>query len=351
MAAVLGGYWYVQQQKVDDLQQQIDQLPSGKDRVSLVKDRITLENTIAGSMVQSIGGLLLFVTAWVSIQNLKATQRNVLVAEEKQVTERFTQAINQLGSDKIEVRLGGIYALERIARDSEKDHWTIMEVLTSFVQEKSASANSDPTIERDIQAALTVIGRRDTNRDPDFGRINLMEANLFGATMSEAQLDKAIFCKAVLNHANLWGANLNDVNFLQAHLIQACLAETNLVRARLSLANLGGTDLTGANLNEVRLDGANLSGANLSGASLTNANLLGANLIGANFYEANLSGAKFGDANMDGARFNHADLSMADFQEAKNLVPGQVEFAKNYEKAQYDPDLRQQLGLPPEQKP
>ena len=35
------------------------------------------------------------------------------------------------------IRLGGIYALERIARDSEKDHGPIMEVLTAYVREKA----------------------------------------------------------------------------------------------------------------------------------------------------------------------------------------------------------------------
>jgi hypothetical protein len=50
-SALLGGYWYVQHQKVNELQQQIEQLPNGKDRVALVKDRIGLENTIAGSVI------------------------------------------------------------------------------------------------------------------------------------------------------------------------------------------------------------------------------------------------------------------------------------------------------------
>ena len=49
-------------------------------------------------------------------------------------TDLFTRAIDQLGSEKLEVRLGGIYALERIARDSEKDHGPIMEVLVAFVR-------------------------------------------------------------------------------------------------------------------------------------------------------------------------------------------------------------------------
>jgi hypothetical protein len=35
------------------------------------------------------------------------------------------------------VRIGGIYALERIARDSAKDHPTVMEVLNAFIRDHS----------------------------------------------------------------------------------------------------------------------------------------------------------------------------------------------------------------------
>jgi hypothetical protein len=59
--------------------------------------------------------------------------KNHEIAREGQITDRFTKAIAQLGEqgpEKLAVRLGGIYALERIARDSERDHWPMMEVLT-----------------------------------------------------------------------------------------------------------------------------------------------------------------------------------------------------------------------------
>jgi hypothetical protein len=52
-----------------------------------------------------------------------------------QITERFTRAIDQLGSSELDIRLGGIYALERIARDSPDDHPQVMEVLTAYVRE------------------------------------------------------------------------------------------------------------------------------------------------------------------------------------------------------------------------
>ena len=53
------------------------------------------------------------------------------LTEQGQVTDRYTKAIEQLGSEKLDVRIGGIYALERIARDSARDHPTVMEVLSA----------------------------------------------------------------------------------------------------------------------------------------------------------------------------------------------------------------------------
>ena len=63
------------------------------------------------------------------------TARNFTLSREGQVTDRYTRAIEQLGSDQLDVRIGGIYALERVARDSARDHATVMEVLTAFVRE------------------------------------------------------------------------------------------------------------------------------------------------------------------------------------------------------------------------
>ena len=59
------------------------------------------------------------------------------LAERGQVTDRFTKAIEQLGSDKLDMRIGGIYALEQIARDSAVYHPTVMEVLTAFIRAHS----------------------------------------------------------------------------------------------------------------------------------------------------------------------------------------------------------------------
>src|SRR5918994_5532670 len=75
------------------------------------------------------------------LSGLYFTWRTLQVNREGQITERFTRAIEQLGathddkSKNLELRLGGIYALERIARESKEDHWSIMEVLTAYVRQ------------------------------------------------------------------------------------------------------------------------------------------------------------------------------------------------------------------------
>jgi len=102
---------------------------------------------------------------------LVANRETIDSVREGQLADRYTKAIEQLGSDTIDVSIGGVYALERIARDSPKDHPTVMEVLTACIREHSLEQWPKPapdgtTRERstrpDIQAALTVLGRRDT---------------------------------------------------------------------------------------------------------------------------------------------------------------------------------------------
>ena len=56
---------------------------------------------------------------------------------QRRLIESFSTAIEQLASDHVEVRLGGIYALERISQESPRDYGTVMETLTAFVRERT----------------------------------------------------------------------------------------------------------------------------------------------------------------------------------------------------------------------
>ena len=91
------------------------------------------------------------------------------------------------------------------------------------------------------------------------------------------------------------------------------IAAVMAVRAKINLsdADLFGADLFGANLSGANLFGANLSGADLFRANLSGADLFRANLSGANLSGANLSGADLFGANLSGANLSDADLSGA----------------------------------------
>jgi hypothetical protein len=94
------------------------------------KDRLATESGFRQTLVQLIGGAALLGGLYFTAQTLRTSQETLRVnqktletTQQGQITERFTKAIEQLGDkERLMVRLGGIYALERIAKDSEHDH-------------------------------------------------------------------------------------------------------------------------------------------------------------------------------------------------------------------------------------
>jgi uncharacterized protein YjbI with pentapeptide repeats len=164
---------------------------------------------------------------------------------------------------------------------------------------------------------------------------NLQGANLVGVNFRAANL-----VGANLQTADLENANLEGVNLIKANLKAANLFGTNIQAARLLFASLQEANLLEANLQASELQGANFQKVNLLGANLKATNLKEANFQAANLQATNLQGANLKNANLQGA-----DLQGADLQGAKELTPEQVKTAKNWDKANYDPEFRRKLGL------
>jgi uncharacterized protein YjbI with pentapeptide repeats len=293
---------------------------------------------------------------------------------QSRIVESFSKAIEQLGSDKLEVRLGGVFALERISQESPRDYWTVIENLTAFVRERTQRTEVERVArpvdqqriaERayllwenagrpegrseefwrdavsletyreppasDIAAVLTVINRRSEvhrarevtdNRVLDFqGAIlrhaHLEEAHLERASLSEAHLEDARLYLAHLEGASLPGAHLESADLRVAHLEGAFLMDAHLEDARLYLAHLEGASLSGAHLERADLLGAHLEDARLGGAHLEGANLIEAHLERADLLGAHLEGAYLGEAHLEGASLS----------EAKGLTQEQIDAA------------------------
>lgn len=280
------------------------------------------------NLAYAIGALLAAValSATIPFQLIKVwvNERLAKTTEQGHMTDRITKAVEQLGAEKtiweageqktapnLEVRLGAIYALERIAQDSMRDHIPVMEILTAYVRH-NAPAEGAAKIEVDyesknwrqklneeitkigpppidIQAILTVIGRRKPKhiafewnahanpiksqyrldlRSTNLQKLNLgkssfdyaliseselqgtnySDANLVGTDLSESKIQGADFKNTILMDANFRWANVQATVFISAKLEDADLRKTNLKGAVFNGANLRGTDFSKANL-------------------------------------------------------------------------------------------------------
>lgn len=305
------------------------------------------------AMVTTFATLIASVTAiaalWFSGQGLQASNDQQSLAQQTATTDRFRLAAEQLASDRINIRISGIYLLERIAKDSAADHPTVFALLTSFLRTHAhnAACNAyftdvpgvkppgfDPAAPRkvlpaDAETALTVIARRDiTHDDPvntlDLGRACLPEAwdskksgpDSAGPQLAGVNLTSAVLVGAYLDRAHLAEANLSNADLTIAILGSADLTRADLTGAELDTASLNRANLTEADLSWADLEGAFLIGANLTRADLyranLSANLENASLIRANLTEADLTNAILAGADLSGADLTGASLDGAD---------------------------------------
>jgi Pentapeptide repeats (8 copies) len=265
------------------------------------------QNEVRTTLLQGLGGMVLLVGAYFTYRQLHS-------AREGQITERYTRAIDQLGHDQLDVRLGGIYALERIARDSPDDRATIGEVLTAFVRSHApwpprlpgqyvATAPIDQVPElqaraADVQACLTVLGRGGfaPPAEGQSDRLDLHTVDLRHANLTSAHLERADLRDTYLERADLTGAHVEEANLAGAHLERA-----DLGGAYLEEADLGGAYLERADLGGAHLERADLAFAHLEEAILAFAHLEEANLGGAHLERADLGGAHLERAILGGA--------------------------------------------------
>lgn len=217
-------------------------------------------------------------------ENLSIARQSLEVSEQRHIHERFMRAIDQIGGKELWARVGGIYALEQIARDCDEYYSPIMQVLTAYVRENARSKeiphpkDSDTPLERevpirpdpDIQAVLRVIGRRDKylgrGEDQTLNFSDNYQYVEFAVDLRGAELNDAH-----LEGADMRGVRLEGASLIRAHLRGAALWEACFDQAFLVDADLEGANLERASLKNARMVGANLYNTNLSGANLVDA--------------------------------------------------------------------------------
>jgi uncharacterized protein YjbI with pentapeptide repeats len=291
-----------------------------------------------GSVAVLLGAAVTLLGAYVAYLQFSQQQR---ASHDLLISNQVSKGFEQLGSEKVVVRLGGVYALEGVMNNSDQYHQPVLEALSAFVREGVNPPTSEPPLKQpsvsekpptDIQAALTVIGRREAG----FGTVDLSGARIVGADLKEADLtgadlhgvnlsDAMLFytrlSDAILSAADLTGADLTGADLTKANLTQAELFQAHLTGANLNNANLAAAGLNNADLTRAQLGSADLTLANLAAANLAAANLRSAKLIHANLFLTDLTGADLTGADLTGADFTKADLTDARVEGQAQLDP------------------------------
>jgi Pentapeptide repeats (8 copies) len=228
--------------------------------------RLTLENEIRGTLVQMLLGAVILVGA-------ASTWQQLLISRDTQVTEQFTGAVGQLGEKPVEVRLGAIYTLERVATTAEPgDRMTVYRLLAGYVKARSQWRPPPKEVESEKHSTSR-------HRPLEFGSLRKRAPDI------QAAVDVLSAPGKKLPHGEEYRAFLTDVDLRGVDLQPgAQLHDADLRGAKLDYLDgrvepgrphpdLRDADLRSASLRCAQLQGVDLRGADLRGADLRDANL------------------------------------------------------------------------------
>ncbi|MET8956818.1 pentapeptide repeat-containing protein [Streptomyces sp. NPDC004393] len=276
------------------------------------QDRLNAINNVRTTLLQALGGLVVLFGAYATWRQVRVSQDGLRATQEGYVTDRFSRAVDQLGSDKLDVRIGALHALWRIAEHSARDRDAVISIQAAYLRTHlpwppptgpdgpaaDAPVNDVAPLETraaDAQVALTSLGVLCEHREQSWVNLSatdLRRADCDGLWLPEVNLDRACMEAASLYHANLTQASLVSVNLRHADLKTAILRRTRCVLSDLRGARLVETDLRAADFTKTDLREANLRKADAVGAVFRQADLRWADVRGTDLSTADLNQAQ-----------------------------------------------------------
>lgn len=202
-------------------------------------DIFDAEMKVRLTVAQLFGGSVIVIGAFATWKRMVALEKSNEIEQDGQVTDRFIKAVELLGKDSEVEVLGGVYSLERIAKDSPHDHSTIMEILAAYIRKKFPTDTLRHEIRHDqtrnvngsiiLQSIIDVFCRRNTENDR--GTINLSRSLLSGLVFKDPEraeehpvdlsnfrfdrsyLGYSIFTNVVVTGRNFRYCDLRDSSF------------------------------------------------------------------------------------------------------------------------------------------
>jgi hypothetical protein len=173
-------------------------------------------------------------------------RRQTHVAEQSHLTDQINKAVENLGATRqvgdrlepnIEVRIGGLLALERLAQTHPAEHIRTIDIICAYFVENSQSfvkshvdldENGVPTAKfpiearQDLKTVLRILSVRTPDQismekerphQIDLRELDLRGLRIEGVSFVECDLTRARFCGAVLRGTDFQDCSLIDCNF------------------------------------------------------------------------------------------------------------------------------------------
>jgi hypothetical protein len=282
------------------------------------QDRLSATNNTRATLLQTVGGLVLLYGGYVGWRQLRISQDTLRTTQEGHLTDRFGRAVEQLGSDKPAVRIGGLHALWRIAEQSPEERDAVISIQAAYLRTRLRWPPTDPDAppadasigdvapleERaaDAQVALTGLGVLSMERRArwvNLSRIDLRLADCDGLWLTEMSL------------AEVWaeGAGFYHTNFTLSALVGATLRRCDMRTAILVEARCVGADFRGSNMVHCDLRRTIFNEADMRESILRKADARGAVFDGADLRRADLRGTDLHEASLEAARLEGAQAS------------------------------------------
>lgn len=258
----------------------------------------------------AVGGALL---AWIAFGQMRTArlrhEEQTKADLQRRITESYAKAAEQLGSEKLEVRLGGIYTMQRIARESKDDFKPIVNTISAFVRAKQrwkgtvegddecfglfheTTENVPRTIPVDVFAGIEAISQAMKDHGPvswDDGGFDMQSIDLRGGELRRMNFVFVDFSKSTFENAQLETCNFSfcffdGSSFQGARFDQAVFANCAFRDADFTCSTWNGCLLldcllTGSKFGQAVIYGhieSDLSGTNLEGADLRRALIKG----------------------------------------------------------------------------
>ena len=234
-------------------------------------------NESGSTTIRNIGFVLTAIVAFIfALWRSKIAERQAKTAERGLLNERYQKGAEMLDSEKLSVRLGGLYALSRLSEEHpEQYHVEVMRLFCAFARhpsgtpvenialteggkltgdakfvtgwedsdnenanKKGIESNRPQRVREDVQAVMDLLRRRpkkhiDLEQKANF-RLDLRGVKLRFGTLANMNLDRAFLIKADLSNAILSQASLIDAILSGSHLENTNLNKTNLSNTRFS---------------------------------------------------------------------------------------------------------------------